>query len=178
MHSKLPDSLNQWHALPRTFVRAHPDLINQAEIRGEPVGQALGGVGVVLAAAGPVRVAVVHPFMRHERVLHGLVGEEVGAGGADAAHDEVHGGLGGDEGAEEVGVGRVLPLAGPALSVLAGLGRGRGGRRRPGHHDRAGEAGGLRAYPPTQALAESVLDHCMRRGKTAEASSSATGPTT
>ena len=165
MHSKLPDSLNQSRALPRTFVGAHPDLINHAEVRGEPVGQALGGVGVVLAAAGPVRVAVVHPFMRHERVLHALVGEEVGAGGADAAHDEVHSGLGGDDRAGEVGVGRVLPLAGPALSVLAGLGRGRGGlrrRRRTGHHDRAGEAGGLRAYPPTQALAEFVLGHCMR----------------
>lgn len=147
------------HVLARTFVGAYPDLINEADIRGEPVGQGLGDVGVVLAAAGPVGVAVVHPLLRDERVLDGLVGEVVGAGGADAAHDELHGGFAGHERAGEVGEGRVLPLAGPVLGVLAGLGRG--GRRRAGHHDRAGEGGGLRAYPPAQALAEFVLDHCM-----------------
>jgi hypothetical protein len=161
--------------LARTFERAYPDLLDDAEIRGERVGQALGNIRVVLAAAGPVGGAEVNHVVRHERVLDGLVGEVVGAGGADAAHDEVRGGLAGDERAGEVGVGRVLPIAGPALGDLAGLARGvrrrRRRRRQSGHHDRAGEAGGLRTYLPAQVLAEFVHGDCTGGGERGEQNS-------
>jgi hypothetical protein len=158
-----------------TFERLYPYLINDTQIRVEPVGQALRVVGVVRAAAGPVGRAVVHPVLRLERVLHALGGEIVGAGGADAVQDAGRGGLlGGDEGAAEVGVYPVVLLAAPLLCVLAGLGGARGGRRRSGDLDRAGEVGDLGAYPHAQALAEFVADYC--RHNTSGASNSAMDP--
>jgi hypothetical protein len=158
-----------------TFERLYPYLINDTQIRVEPVCQALRLVGVVRAAAGPVGREVVHPVLRLERVLHALGGEIVGAGGADAVQDAVRGGLlGGDEGAAEVGVYPVVLLAAPLLGVLAGLGGARGGRRRSGDLDRAGEVGDLGAYPHAQALAEFVVDYCRQR--TSGASNSAMDP--
>ena len=100
---------------------------------------------------------MIDPVPRVERVLYGLLGEIVGGGGPDAAEDEVHGGLGGDEGAPEVGVDDVVPVAGAGVGVAAGV----GGGRRAGDDDRAGEVGDLGAYPAAQGLAEFAVDHCM-----------------
>ena len=145
----------------RTFEGLYPDLMNHAEIRAKPVCQALRGVGIVVAGAGPVGGAVIDPVPRVERVFYGLLGEIVGAGGPDAVQDAVHGGLGGDEGAPEVGVDDVVPVAGAGVGVAAGV----GGGRRAGDDDRAGEVGDLGAYPAAQGLAEFAVDHCMGRGE-------------
>lgn len=134
------------------------DLIDDAHITVEPVRQGLWCVGIVVAAAGPVGGAVLDPIVWYERVLDGLVGEVVGAGGADALQDAVHGGAVGDEGAAEVGVDPVVPLEGLALDAMAGLGVRRL-RRRSAHLLRAGEIGDLRAYPQAYALAEFVLNN-------------------
>uniref|UniRef100_A0A0E0CU59 Uncharacterized protein n=1 Tax=Oryza meridionalis TaxID=40149 RepID=A0A0E0CU59_9ORYZ len=112
------------------------DLIDDAHITVEPVRQGLWCVGIVVAAAGPVGGAVLDPIVWYERVLDGLVGEVVGAGGADALQDAVHGGAVGDEGAAEVGVDPVVPLEGLALDAMAGLGVRL--RRRSAHLLRAG----------------------------------------
>uniref|UniRef100_A0A0A9FKM9 Uncharacterized protein n=1 Tax=Arundo donax TaxID=35708 RepID=A0A0A9FKM9_ARUDO len=95
----------------------------------------------------------------------------VGAGGADAAQDAVCGGLGGDEGAAEVGIYHVVPLAAAERRVMARVGgkrgRRRGRRRLPlsAHLDRVGEAGDLGAYPQAQALAKFVVDDCTEKEK-------------
>ena len=139
-----------------TFEWLYPDLVDDAEIGGEPVGQGLGRLSVVLAPAGPVGGALVDAFLRLEGVLDGLVGEVVGAGGAEAVQDAVDGGVGGEDGAAEVGVDPELRLGG----VAAGPGGGGGGGRR--HLDGGREGGRLRAQPLAELLAEVVLRHCVR----------------
>ena len=139
----------------------YPDLIDNAQIRAQPVGQALRHVRVVLAPARPVGWTVTHHLPWIERVLHPLGRETVGARGTDAVQDAVHEGLGlgGDEGAAEVGVCPVI-----LLGVMAGPGGGRRerwDRRRFAHLNRAGEAGDLRAYPQAEALAEFIGDNCI-----------------
>lgn len=150
------------HILTCTFEWLQLDLIDDAHITVEPVRQGLWCVGIVVAAAGPVGGAVLDPIVWYERVLDGLVGEVVGAGGADALQDAVHGGAVGDEGAAEVGVDPVVPLEGLALDAMAGLGVRRL-RRRSAHLLRAGEIGDLRAYPQAYALAEFVLNNCPKQ---------------
>lgn len=150
------------HILSCTFEWLQLDLIDDAHITVEPVRQGLWCVGIVVAAAGPVGGAVLDPIVWYERVLDGLVGEVVGAGGADALQDAVHGGAVGDEGAAEVGVDPVVPLEGLALDAMAGFGVRRL-RRRSAHLLRAGEIGDLRAYPQAYALAEFVLNNCPKQ---------------
>ncbi|EEC79564.1 hypothetical protein OsI_20697 [Oryza sativa Indica Group] len=147
-------------------IRSHAselDLIGDAHITVEPVRQGLWCVGIVVAAAGPVGGAVLDPIVWYERVLDGLVREIVGAGGADALQDAVHGGASGDEAAAEVGVNPVVPLEGLELDAMAGLGVRRYRwwlQRRSAHLLRPGEIGDLWAYPQAYALAEFVLNNC------------------
>ena len=151
------------HILTCTFEWLQLDLIGDAHITVEPVRQGLWCVGIVVAAAGPVGGAVLDPIVWYERVLDGLVREIVGAGGADALQDAVHGGAVGDEGAAEVGVDPVVPLEGLELDAMAGLGVRRYRwwlQRRSAHLLRPGEIGDLWAYPQAYALAEFVLNNC------------------
>lgn len=140
----------------------YPDLIDNAQIRAESVGQALRHVRVVLAPARPVGWTVNHHLPWIECVLHPLGRETICARGTDAVQDAVHEGLGGDEGASEVGVYPVV-----LLGVMAGPGAGRRerwDRRRFAHLNRAGEAGDLGEYPQAEALAEFVGDNELTPG--------------
>ena len=81
-----------------------PNLIDNADIRVEPVGKVLRLLGVVSAAARPIGRAETDQIICIERVYHGLAREVVGAGGTDTAQNAARGGIagGGDEGAGEV----------------------------------------------------------------------------
>ena len=147
--------------LEKRFEWLQLDLLDEAEIGLEAIYEALGHGGVPLAAAGPVGGPVgLEVVDGLEGVLDGLVGEVVGAGGADAVDDAVPGLVGREEAVAEVRVHPVELLVlgarpGGGVLVPACRGSGAGG----GGDVDLGEGGDLRAGPQALQLAELVVDN-------------------
>lgn len=94
--------------LEKRFERLHLDLVNEAEISLEAIYEALGGVGVPLAAAGPIGgPGGVELIDGLKGVLYCLLGEVVGTRGAYAVEDAVPGVVGREQAVGEV---RVHPV--------------------------------------------------------------------
>ena len=130
--------------------RLHLDLIDEAEIRLEPVYEVLGRGRIPVATAGPVGGPKLNEVHGLDGVLDGFHWEVVGAGRADAVDDAVPWLVRREEAVGEV-CGR------PVVPVKLILACGTAGAE--GDDVDVREGGDLRAGPQALQLAELVGDN-------------------